>query len=56
MKIVSGGSASQNNFPLQLKGPQRSVVVGGGLWHTRHLGEELVVEVLLILYSTWVAS
>jgi hypothetical protein len=39
-KIVSGGSYSQNNFSLQLKGPQRSIVVGGGIWHARHLAED----------------
>jgi hypothetical protein len=36
---VSSGSSSEDNFLLQLKGPQTSVVVGGGLWHAKHPGE-----------------
>jgi hypothetical protein len=39
-EIVSGGSSSQNNFPLHLKGSQRFIAVGGRLWHARHPGED----------------
>jgi hypothetical protein len=31
-EIVSGGSSSQNHFPLQLKGPQRSIVATCWWW------------------------
>jgi hypothetical protein len=31
-------------FLCRRKGPQRSIVVGGGLWHARHLGEDCCAQ------------
>ena len=58
-EIMSGGSSSQDNFPLQLKGPQRSIVVGGGLWHARNPSEDYLtafednIDALLDLSRKW---